>query len=137
MKQAMADVIAFMRAMGQEVPDEPTIEVPSKTVNLRLDLITEELYELDAAMCKKDIGEVADACADLIYVTIGCAAAYGIDLAEVWKRVHARNMAKLKGEVRSDGKRLKPADWVPPDVLGAIATQKPLSELYPTTNDGR
>ncbi len=67
---------------------------------------------------------VADGIIDSIYVLIGMGGEMGLDLAEVWRRVHLANMAKAGGPVREDGKRLKPEGWVPPDVEGAIFKDK-------------
>lgn len=131
MRQAVADVIEFMRAMGQEVPETPTIEVSPKVPSLRVDLIEEELDELHAAMAKKDIVGIADAFTDLAYVVIGGALAYGIDLAPTWDAVHAANLLKSTGPVLPSGKRGKPANFEHPD-LGAILVQQcSLDAIYP------
>jgi predicted HAD superfamily Cof-like phosphohydrolase len=39
----------------------------------------------------------------------------GIDGAPI-AAVHEANMKKVSGEVRADGKRLKPPGWKPPDI---------------------
>ena len=93
------DVKKFMEAFGQKVinktqfPDE-------KTMNLRYDLIKEELNELEQAMKTRDLTEVADALTDILYVTYGAGCAYGIDLDKCFKEVQRANMSKLG----SDGK---------------------------------
>ena len=51
-------------------------------------------------MKAKDLKEVADALADILYVTYGAGCAYGIDLDKCFKEVQRANMSKL-GE---DGK---------------------------------
>lgn len=66
------------------------------------------------------LAAVADGAADLIYVIMGAVQACGIDLRPVWRVVQAANMAKEGGDVREDGKIMKPADWRPPDVAGVL-----------------
>ena len=54
------DVKKFMKTFGQRVIAKP--EFPDeKTMNLRFDLIQEELNELKQAMNTKDLKEIADA----------------------------------------------------------------------------
>lgn len=117
-----ADVAEFMRAMGQRVEAQPTI-IDGPTHDLRLALIDEELDELREAMDAERMVGVADSLVDLLYVTIGTACAYGIDLGPIWDAVQAANMAKAGGPVRDDGKRLKPEGWRPPDVAGVLREQ--------------
>lgn len=113
----MHKVREFMEAFGQEVKKTP--EFPdSKTVQLRSDLIEEEFHELQEAVLKKDIVGVADALTDLLYVVYGAGHAYGIDLDNCFREVHASNMSKLgedgKPIYREDGKVLKgPNYWEP------------------------
>jgi len=58
----------FMQTFGQEVKSKA--EFPKeKIVQLRYELIKEELEELNQAIKEKDIKEVADALADILYVT--------------------------------------------------------------------
>lgn len=96
------------------------------TVQLRATLMQEELDETIEAMELRDLAGVADGLADLIYVAIGAAVSYGIDLRPVWAAVHAANMAKTGGGTRPDGKVLKPPGWQAPDVAGVLAEQMPL-----------
>ena len=118
------DVLDFHCAMDalRHVGSMPM--VPSASlVQLKLGLVAEEYQELGDAIEAKDVVAVADACADLIYVVIGLALAYGVDLRPVWQAVQRSNMAKLGGPVREDGKRLKPDGWAPPDIAGVLAEQ--------------
>lgn len=91
---------------------------------MRLDLIQEEASELAEAIHANDIVEVADALADLVYVTYGAALEFGIDLDAVIAEVHRSNMAKLgpNGQViyREDGKVLKPEGWTPPNIRSVL-----------------
>ena len=93
------DVKKFMKTFGQKVITKPQFP-DEKTMNLRFDLIKEELNELELAMKEKDLKEVADALTDILYVTYGAGRAYGIDLDKCFKEVQRANMSKL-GE---DGK---------------------------------
>jgi len=83
-----------MKTFGQiirtkaQFPDE-------KTMQLRFDLIKEELTELEEAMKTKNLKEVADALTDILYVTYGAGCAYGIDLDKCFKEVQRANMSKL------------------------------------------
>ena len=89
----------FMQTFGQEVKDKT--EFPKeKIVELRYDLIKEELDELNQAIKDKDIKEVADALTDILYVTYGAGHAFGIDLDKCFEEVQRSNMSKLG----SDGK---------------------------------
>ena len=130
LRYAQSDVDLFMLAMGQEVRYSPVIP-PADEIDLRIDLITEEFDETIAALlaCKGSgpsnahMAEVMDGIADSIYVLLGTATAFGIELAPIWEEVHASNMRKTEGPIRADGKRLKPEGWTGPDVIGAIIDQ--------------
>ena len=93
------DVKTFMETFGQMVRTKPQFP-DEKTMQLRYDLIKEELNELEQAMKEKNLKEVADALSDILYVTYGAGCAYGIDLDKCFKEVQRANMSKL-GE---DGK---------------------------------
>ena len=92
-------VKAFMNTYGQDVKEKA--EFPeNKIVQLRIDLIEEELNELKEAIKNKDIVEVADALTDILYVTYGAGHSFGVNLDECFDEVQRSNMSKL-GE---DGK---------------------------------
>ena len=63
---------------------------------------------------------VADALTDILYVTYGAGAAFGIDLDKCFEEVHNSNMSKLdrKGHpiYREDGKILKGPDYFEPNL---------------------
>ena len=63
-----------------------------------------------------NFNEVIDGLADLVYVTLGAAIRFGIDLQPFFEEVHKTNMAKEGGKTRADGKVLKPEGWQPPDI---------------------
>lgn len=116
------DVKMFHRLLGVEMPDRP-VEPDVETQILRLKLIKEELIETCEAIAEGDIVKVADGIVDSIYVLIGTALVYGIDLLPIWDEIHKSNMNKLGGPVREDGKILKPPGWQPPDVEGILTAQ--------------
>lgn len=109
----------FMEGFGQEVHCEP--HWPDfNTRELRLELIREEYEELEEAIENRDMVEVADALADLLYVVYGAGHAFGIDLDACFVEVHESNMSKLgpdgKAIYREDGKVMKSENFFPPNL---------------------
>ena len=126
MEYLFIDVLNFMMKAKQPVyydPNSPTTSiqrVPKEVRKLRHDLVQEEYEELIVARRYEDIEGIADAIADMIYVLIGEAITYGINLPAVWAEVQRANMEKFSGPKRADGKQLKPKGWKPPRVLEAL-----------------
>ena len=88
------DVKFFMKTYGQEIKEKP--EFPEeKIINLRINLIKEELEEFQEALKDKNLVEVADALTDLLYVTYGAGHAFGFDLDKCFAEVQRSNMSKL------------------------------------------
>lgn len=88
----------FHEAFGLPVSDLPNhnmIDKDEKTKKLRIDLIKEELDELKEAIENKDMVEIGDALADILYVTYGAGVSFGIDLDKAFDLVHTSNMSKL------------------------------------------
>jgi predicted HAD superfamily Cof-like phosphohydrolase len=113
----------FMQAFGQEVKNRT--ELPDdKTVNLRIELIAEELEELWDACEQKDLVEIADALTDILYVTYGAGHAFGIDLDKCFEEVQRSNMSKLgedgKPIYREDGKIMKGPNYSEPDLKSVL-----------------
>ena len=109
----------FMETFGQEIKEKATF--PSeKIMNLRFELIKEELGELEDALSKKDIKEVADALTDILYVTYGAGHAFGINLDKCFKEVQSSNMSKLGNDGKpiynENGKVLKGPNYFRPDL---------------------
>lgn len=120
MKKPFQDVLAFHKKFGIPAPQRVMIP-PVDRVMLRGKLIDEEYIELSQAIVEGNLIEIADGCADLIYVVIGTAIEYGIPLPEIWNAVQESNMQKVGGAKRADGKILKPDGWKPPtDKIRAI-----------------
>jgi predicted HAD superfamily Cof-like phosphohydrolase len=118
------DVREFHEAMDAPVAYRP--EVPDARIReTRKRLIEEEFRELMVELDGDDVAAVAKETVDLVYVALGAAVEYGIDLDLVWDVVHASNMAKLgpngKPTRREDGKILKPEGWQAPDIAALLA----------------
>ena len=113
------EVKIFMEKFGQMVRTKPQFP-DDKTMQLRLDLIKEELSELEDAMKTKNLKEVADALTDILYVTYGAGYAYGVDLDECFKEVQRANMSKLgedgKPIYNDQGKVMKGPNYTKPDL---------------------
>ena len=114
-----SSVKIFMEKFGQMVRTKPQFP-DDKTMQLRLDLIKEELSELEEAMKTKNLKEVADALTDILYVTYGAGYAYGIDLDQCFKEVQRANMSKLgedgKPIYNDQGKVMKGPNYTKPDL---------------------
>ena len=113
---AFHGAFGLLRAETPQLPNEPARQ-------LRIDLLYEEYCEYLKGEEDDDLVQIADALADMIYIALGTAVAYGIPLDRVFAEVHKSNMAKLvDGKVirRADGKVQKPIGWTPPDIKGVL-----------------
>jgi len=113
------DVKTFMETFGQMIRTKP--QFPDKeTMQLRYDLIKEELKELEQAMKTKNLKEIADALTDILYVTYGAGYAYGINLDKCFKEVQRANMSKLgkdgKPIYNEKGKVMKGPNYSEPNL---------------------
>jgi predicted HAD superfamily Cof-like phosphohydrolase len=135
-KDWQEDVRDFHEKCGLEVNTLPSL--PSEdTLNLRMKLVDEEVNEellpLLSSLAKKgawdsetfaeDLASIADGIVDAIYVLLGTAVSFGIDLQPIWDATQTANMQKYKGPKREDGKILKPEGWKHPDVKELIENQ--------------
>ena len=111
------NVKKFMQIFGQEVKIKA--EFPNKKIiQLRYELIKEEIEELNQAIKNKDIIEVADALTDILYVTYGAGHAFGVDLDKCFDEVQQSNMSKLgpdgKPIYNESGKVMKGPNYFKP-----------------------
>ena len=113
------DVKKFMKTFGQKVIVKPQFP-DEKTMDLRFDLIKEEVDELENAMKEKNLKEVADALTDILYVTYGAGHAFGVDLDKCFDEVQRSNMSKLgedgKPIYNESGKVMKGPKYFKPDL---------------------
>ena len=114
----------FMETFGQTVQSYPGF--PNReTLDLRLELIQEEVAELIAGVAKNDFENVAKELVDILYVVYGMGHSLGINLDKCFSEVHRSNMSKLEdGKVlyRPDGKVMK-GKYYSPAVLEGIIGQ--------------
>lgn len=112
----------FMQPIATELAPPKT-----RLAMMRLDLVLEETAELSRAISNRDVVGVADALADIVYVTYGAALVWGIGLDAVLAEVHASNMSKLGADgkpiMRDDGKVLKGPDYRKPDVAKVLGIE--------------
>ena len=125
LKTNFEKVKEFMKSFGQEVKTKP--EWPNEdTMELRIDLIEEELEEFKDAIIDGDgtLVDVADALSDLLYVVYGAGHSFGIDLDKCFAEVHRSNMSKLDDDglpfYREDGKVLKGPNFSEPDLTSVL-----------------
>ena len=108
-----------METFGQMIKTKPQFP-DEKTMQLRYDLIKEELDELEVAMKSKNLKEIADALTDILYVTYGAGCAYGINLDKCFKEVQESNMSKLGSDGKpiynESGKVMKGPNYFKPDL---------------------
>lgn len=119
------DVATFMKAGEHKVYTKAPgfYENRLEQANLYFNLVAEEFDELSIAYLKKDIVEVADACADIIWVTEGLMYSLGIDPQVVWDEIAKSNNSKtIDGKLvkREDGKVLKPDTYKAPNIQRAL-----------------
>jgi predicted HAD superfamily Cof-like phosphohydrolase len=93
MRVAQEKVAAFHDKHGYDNPAKPTL-IDGPASDVRYKIMREELEEYMRAQDKRDLVEVADALADLIYTVLGTAVVHGIDLQPIFDEVHRSNMTK-------------------------------------------
>jgi predicted HAD superfamily Cof-like phosphohydrolase len=130
LSRAAAAVAEFHRRFDLHRQADPNAEIGPDLAALRVTLLEEEVCELADATAKRDIVQIADALADIVYVTYGAAINYGINLDAVLFEVHRSNMTKLGSDgrpvLRADGKVGKSELYRPPDVQGVLMRQPSL-----------
>ena len=112
-----------MQTFGQAIKLKANFP-DNKIITLRLALIKEELSELEDAIDKKNITEVADALTDILYVTYGAGHSFGIDLDKCFEEVQKSNMSKLdkngKPIYNKDGKVIKGPKYFKPNLKSIL-----------------
>lgn len=130
MLSIQVDVEAFHKKFGQPSPDGPTNPGEAQ-IELRKRLISEEFAEVMEAIKANNLIQIAGELADLIYVTIGTATTYGIDLEPIWDAIHSANMQKERVPGSDNSVKIrKPAGWKPADIESLILDQVAEAQTY-------
>jgi hypothetical protein len=128
------DMVREFRSKFKKNPDPKSPIIPSsKEIELELRLVDEEYKELVtevrdierwSAHPKIVIQNVAKEIADLLVVSYGMGAAFGLGMDAVFAEVYKSNMTKLgadgKPVYRDDGKILKGPNYRPPDLESVL-----------------
>jgi len=104
-------VVEFCKTFGHPAHNNVQHDVwtkDPKLVKLRVDLIREEFNELVHAVEHHDMVETVDALADILVVTYGMGAAFGVDLDKAMSLVHESNMSKI---CSTEDEAKKTTDW--------------------------
>lgn len=118
----------FHEVFGHPILHSPNI-ANTDLNKLRVDLLTEELFELRLALLAGDVVETLDALSDLQYVLDGAYLSFGLHQFKdaAIQEVHRSNMSKLdeSGQpiMREDGKFLKGPNYIPPDLGKVLAAE--------------
>lgn len=91
------DVLEFHKTFNHPVKETP--QIVEDRIDLRVNLLKEEVQELEDALTSGDIVEVADALADTMYVLCGAILEFGLGdkFYEIFKEVQRSNMSKACG----------------------------------------
>lgn len=114
------DVHTFNEKYGVPMAPVPSL-LNEELFRYRSAFLLEELEEFTRSHERGDLNEALDALIDLAYVVHGTALIMGLPWETAWKRVHDKNMQKIKtprAEASKRGSRfdvVKPPGWTPPD----------------------
>lgn len=118
-KNLLQNLVAdFHRKYGVWIPDLPTMPFPESRMR-RISKVFEEALELELASSSEDMVGCVDAIIDLLYVVLGAACEFGIDVTPFFWEVHRTNMAK----VLRNGDIIKPEGWKKPDIQRMLKEQ--------------
>ena len=127
MNSMQAKVKEFHAHYSLPDPTSPSIP-PAEVLSLRMRLIHEELGEFEQASAAGDMLAAIKELSDLLYVVLGAANAYGVDIEPFFDEVHRSNMTKTwpDGSIHKDaqGKVLKPPTYSPAQLEEILAAQQ-------------
>ena len=85
----------------------------NQQIDLRLELILEELGETLIALADNDKEATLDGLVDTVYVVVGTATQFGLPFSRAFDLVHASNMTKSSAAARHAGDKGKGPNYVP------------------------
>lgn len=122
-----AQVRQFNATYKVPTSSKPRLPTASEAIRL-IDCIQEEVDEADDAIAQGDLVALADALADIIYITAQQAVTLGFPIDALLREVQRSNMSKLgeDGEpiFREDGKVLKGPNFSEPDLKSILEKHK-------------
>ena len=119
---AIEQVKEFADTVNIKYSDDMNVNIDESSIDLRFRLMQEENLEYLEAAKNKDIGEVADALGDILYILCGTILTHGLQhkIVEVFNEIQRSNMSKLdingKPVFREDGKILKGPNYFQPNI---------------------
>jgi NTP pyrophosphatase (non-canonical NTP hydrolase) len=119
MQEQLQSVREWLVAAGLPVRDRPTADVPAREAEMACALIEEEAAELRTAVETSDLVEIADALADLLWVTLEASHTFGIPIEAVFEEVRRSNDTKLASAAptrNAAGKIVAGPGFVAPDI---------------------
>jgi predicted HAD superfamily Cof-like phosphohydrolase len=123
-----SQVRQFNETYGKPMSEKPRLPTEAEAT-LMNNLIHEELMELNEAIDAGDLVEIADAIADILFVTAQQATMLGLPVDALLKEVQRSNMSKLGADgkpiYREDGKVLKGPNFSEPEIAKVL-----MGELY-------
>ena len=129
MNRQIEQVKKFHQAFGHPVRVKPT-HLSFERIEMRCEILKEEVFELETAMWENDVVASADAIIDCMYILIGHALEIGIAhrLEECFDEVQRSNMSKLGADglpiYREDGKIMKGPNYSAPALAEIILPDK-------------
>ena len=114
----------FHKAFHLPIGNQPQLLNNQEQFANRLRLIIEELSEYCEAVAKKDVVDMADGLADLLWVVFGTAVEHGLPMNQIFKEVAASNMSKVDGYKDSSGKWIKPDTYKPVDLSWLLESEE-------------
>ena len=126
MKKQLDHVEKFHDTFGITNKYQPKAVVGEDIIALRHRLMSEENEAYLEAAKAGDLGEVADALGDMMYILCGTILSHGMQniIEEIFEEIQASNMSKLgedgKPIYREDGKVLKGPNYFKPNIAKII-----------------
>ena len=141
--EPMTDIEEFHAKFGLRYEGRPRA-LPQELADFRQAFLGEELreyldhasaaatelvaseFDQDHANYAYNLEQMLDALVDLTYVALGTSQLHGFNFREAWRRVHAKNMMKVRAERADQSKRgstfdvVKPAGWTPASLIDLV-----------------